>query len=897
MNNKGNRSPHPNVSTSRPHDLFAGLTAGSIDLEISPEPAVNPANKSWGRDVGIGGAFTNKEELLALMQNGATVITPNNRLSNELLHDFAVAFPKSAQKKPICLPYTAFLLHSFKTFWHKYSRNNHPLLLTELQCRYLWRQIIATKQTEVNRGLLNAIHEAWTRCHLWMLDLNHSVFAYNLQTRQFQQWAQQFLRELDCLGAITEAQLAPYLCSQNSAFSVSQLVWVCFDDYTPQQKKLQHYLNDQGCMLYHYDLATQATNLYQYAAKNEEDEYQQLFCWLKERLACGERRLGVVIPDLEKKSSYLHRTLQQHFPQTTFNISLGKPLAEYPLVAHALNYLQLDGKMLDVHQARLLLHSPFIAYSQTELLARAQILENSTTLAEPTFEQSAFVAELKAIAPKLAHALTEVIPYPKEASIQGWINAFHLRLRSLGFPGELELNSVTYQCYQRFLMLFEEFKQLALISPLMKRRDALATFKELAETTIFQPKNANAPIQILGLLEASGCTFNSLWFTGLTDECLPQGIKPSAFIPLTLQRDNLMPHAHSAKELYLADKMISRLQRASSLAVFSYPRLVDDKPNMPSPFITHLATLQPMRDEAKACESKLEHFSESYVLPFVPEEKLAGGTSILANQAKCPFRAFAAHRLHLKARIENSAGPDQRERGQVIHKVMELLWGALKKQSNLLELDNEALDKHIETSIQTALQPLIAKRPHSFSNLVQAVEFQRLKRLVHACLDWERQRPPFEVEALEAAFTIRLADMEFNVRVDRLDKVEDDKWVIDYKTSLPQSLPWNEERPSEPQLLLYALLDETISTLLFAQLKAGKFTPKGLSENKNPTLGIVGLKKDQSWSALRQYWSLQLTQLAHEFVQGHCPPRPNSLAVCTQCDYQALCRFEGNSSE
>ncbi|MBI2786274.1 MAG: PD-(D/E)XK nuclease family protein, partial [Legionella longbeachae] len=139
-----------------------------------------------------------------------------------------------------------------------------------------------------------------------------------------------------------------------------------------------------------------------------------------------------------------------------------------------------------------------------------------------------------------------------------------------------------------------------------------------------------------------------------------------------------------------------------------------------------------------------------------------------------------------------------------------------------------------------------------------------------------------------------LSGLDFQVRVDRLDQVADKKWVIDYKSSLPSSKPWNEDRPKESQLLFYALLDEDINTLLFMQLKAGKISCAGLSEEKLGINGMSSLKKGDTWVECRNTWHQQLSALSSEFQQGYCPPKPAQLSVCQQCDYQNLCRFQAD---
>ncbi len=826
-----------------------------------------------------------------MMQNKALVITPNNRLSLELINEFLQSNSQLIQDKPCCLPYSAFLQLSFKKLCHFYPEENHPLILSSQQLRYLWRKVLVkSTQESINEGLLNALEEAWRRCQLWQIDFSHPSFTCTPQTAEFQYWAKELQSELNKIGAISEEQIASYLLNQPAVYHQQTIIWACFDDYTPQQIALQNYLSEQGCHNFHYDLTETTPSPSCCAATDSNDEYLQLIHWLKERLAHNDKSIAVVVPDLQSEATGLKRLLTQQLG-VDFNISLGQALADYPLVADALCWLELDDK-LSVYQAQLLLHSPYLAYSQTEMLSRADFLENSKTLQELYFTKSALVKELNNTVPKLAELLGKLINYPEQASVQTWISHFKNRLQILGFPGEYSINSETYQCYQRFFSLFDEFRQLSLLNRVMTKSEAITAFKNLAKSTIFQAKNERKTIQILGFLEAAGCTFDSLWVTGLTDLSLPQKTKLSAFIPIVLQREKLMPYASPARELKLAEKALNRLILSSPLVVFSYPKLSEDKPNLPSPLIADFPSFTSSNFNPVEKISALSKFEDNYEIPFGEKEMVLGGTAILANQAKCPFRAFATHRLHAKAATTISDGPDAKERGQLIHKIMELLWQALKTQKNLTTATGIELDKLIEEAITQALQPIIQLRPHSFSTLIQDVECAKLKNLVKACLDWERKRPPFAVEALEEAFTINLANIDFKVRVDRLDKLEDgSKWIIDYKSSLPSSLPWNEERPKEPQLLLYALLDETINGLIFAQLKKGQLTCKGLTAEKQELPGLTSLKKDQNWEDCRENWQLLLTELAEEFSKGHCPPKPASAALCQSCEVQQICRF------
>lgn len=839
--------------------------------------------------------LNNKSRLFHLLAEGAAVITPNNRLSAALLDQYFKQCNQQTVDKPTCLPYGTALIKAFQQLTFK-TRQQHPTLLNDAQCQHLWRKIIKSDSgITYSEGLLQAVMEAWSHCQQWQINPEDHAFYYTPQTKQFQQWWHLFNKEISQINAISEHQLIPYLLQADISLFANSIIWVCFDDFNPQQLSLQQHLSTNGLAQYRYDLKEQAISPKVFAAQDNKEEYQQLITWLSSKLQQGDKRIGVVVPNLQQESRALHRMLLRHFDPAQFNISLGQSLSEFPLVAHALAWLNLEDKQINHHQAALLLQSPYLGHAKEEFSARSQYLQDSSLLQDQSFPLIHFINDLSPHSPKLAKVLGQFRPYPKEASPYQWVHLFQERLNSMGFPGDYGLNSENYQCLNRFTTIFDELRQFSVISPTLTSKGALDALTQLTNNTIFQAQKTNAPIQISGLLEASGCEFDALWVMGLTDQCLPQKTRLSAFIPPQMQRDLLMPHSLPERELQFAKQTVQRLQRGSATTVFSFSRLQGDNPNLPCALITEFPSYEPLALETEAVKrTYLVAWEETYSVAIKPEEHISGGTALLANQAKCPFKAFAEHRLRAKPSLQTTDGLDSRERGQIIHKVMELLWRNLGSQKELLQLNSVELDKHIDKAIQTALTPLSQLHPDSFPNLIKEVEYTRLKRVVLSCMDWEKQRPPFEIAALEQSYSIQLAGIEFKVRVDRIDQVDEKKWVIDYKSSLPTSKPWNEDRPKEPQLLLYALLDEHINTLLLMQLKSGKVTCSGLSEEKQAISGITTLKKGESWENTRDNWRQQLTLLAEEFQQGHCPPQPAHITLCQQCDFQNLCRFQAN---
>lgn len=841
--------------------------------------------------------MTNHAALFALMKQGAMLITPNNRLSNHVLNAFSRADEQSVLEKPRCLPWQMYLQECFRLHACQRPLTAMPVLLNAQQLRFLWTSVIASQLGDsVNQGLIDEVQEAWRRCLLWQVDWRQNSFSLTPQSRQFQEWAALLQTELDQRQVICSEQLVDFLRQQQTQLSPGCVIWYCFDDYTPQQRQWQQYLQEQGCVQHYLDLPIQDESAVLYEADDEDDERLQLLFWLQEQVTAGHERIGVVVPDLHHQAHRLQRLLQAHMPASLFDISLGQPLTQFPLVAHALSWLGLQGADISHQLARLLLSSPYLADARSEMLARAAMLQDSAAMQEQSIDYAFFLSEASRFAPALGRLLTSLQAYPKQATVHEWVALFTTRLHALGFPGEYPLNSATWQCYHRFLALFDEMKQLAMLSSSLSLTQALSTLTMLANNTVFQAQKTESRIQIVGLLEASGCYFDKLWMMSTTDECLPQKTRLSAFIPAHLQCELAMPHASPDRELLLARRIVTRLKNSSQALVFSYPRLSKDKPNLPSPLICELKAYQRRTTQLPERVPALEPFTESYDIPFTTRDRSSGSSALLANQAKCPFRAFAAHRLQARKECLPSDGPNMVERGKLIHKVMEVLWQQLERQASLFTLSEEQLLNAIDRAIDQALAPWQRVRHQSFPPLVQEVERARLRRLAQACLDWEKQRPAFVVDALEQSFSLELAGIHFNLRLDRLDVSADGKkWVIDYKSSLPSGAPWNEDRPKEPQLLLYALLDERINTLLFGELKNGQMACKGFSEDKQELAGISSPKDERGWQEYREHWRSLLHELAEEYQRGYCPPQPISPSVCQQCDFQSLCRLSQGS--
>src|SRR6185437_551658 len=74
----------------------------------------------------------------------------------------------------------------------------------------------------------------------------------------------------------------------------------------------------------------------------------------------------------------------------------------------------------------------------------------------------------------------------------------------------------------------------------------------------------------------------------------------------------------------------------------------------------------------------------------------SGGMSVLADQAACPFRAFAKHRLRARESDSADIGISPSERGTVAHQALEYFWRDVKSKGELLALSAQAINVIIE---------------------------------------------------------------------------------------------------------------------------------------------------------------------------------------------------------
>ena len=554
----------------------------------------------------------------------------------------------------------------------------------------------------------------------------------------------------------------------------------------------------------------------------------------------------------------------------------------------ALSILEIASGEIPYAQASRLVRSPFIAGADSEMARRARLDADLRRIAPAKLGLGKLIALVEG-APVLRQHLERLFAVPRleSASPHDCARHFTALLDAAGFPGERGLASGEFQARAKLNETLAEFAKLERVAPKMSFGRALGELRRLCADTLFQPESPDAPIQVLGVLESAGLEFDALWVSGLTDGVWPMHARPNPFIPPALQRKAQIPEASAEATLERCKRITHGWLDAASEVILSHPTREDDRELLASALISGVPGLSGTPETKTVARYRDAIFARRRVelvqdgkAPTLATKSPKGGTRILADQAACPFRAFARHRLNAEALEEPVEGLDARARGQLLHTLMKELWTELKGSEGLTGDAGPAIERAAKRAVAEA------KLEEPFAQLERA----RLAKLAWEWLEVERGRAPFTVAAMEDKRKLEVAGLTLNGRIDRMDALgSGGHALIDYKTGKPTPNDWMGERPDDPQLPLYALnAQEPISAVAFAKLRTGEMRYMGFSEREDL---VPGVKRAKDWKALLEGWKKEIEALGQGFAAGDARVDPKKLlATCRYCDLQPLCR-------
>jgi probable DNA repair protein len=885
------------------------------------------------------------QQLFLYLRDGATAVCASRRLSRYLANAYAGWQQQQGQvvwETPDVIYWKDWLAHSWERCLEMELAPPGQLLLDDDQSRLIWEQIIQASRPA--DSLLNisstarSVRDAWVLLNDYCLTLDDIHSPYNEDVAMFMRWASTYQSQCQQHGWMDRSRLASALTAINSKAGShditgsSKIHLVGFDEMTPAQHSFISCLQQNAVAVESWQDDYIETNARHTSLADKQQELLYAARWARTVIEKdSSAQVAILVPDLEQRHEQVSNIFSGILAPTThagqavssqlpFNISIRQSLAKVPVIRDALLLLELLQKSIPLDRISHILRSPYLKGGDHEYISRCLLDRKMRDRCDARISLDTlvfFAGHDDADCPDL-HALARTIKQSfkdqsAELSPYEWARWISKYLEACGWPGERNPDSNEYQAIQAFRSVLDDLSRLQQVVSSMRFRQILQRLRATLKNRSFQPESAQVPIQVMGVLEASGLYFSHLWITGMDDSRWPSPVRPNPFLPLALQRSRQMPHASVERELDYTRRISQRLLASADEVIVSYARNVDDSEQDLSPVfrhITHMATEEISVSDVSLymhllnkMDISLDAYDDEHAAKLDVKNISAGGTGIFKDQAACPFRANGLHRLKARPLETPHIGLQPSDRGNILHEILARIWLELEDHAALTSMSAADRKQCVERHCKDVLSAFQKRKPDALGRKLFVMEVQRLSGQIMSWLDIEVERTPFRVVSPEQEHVHCIAGMPIRIRPDRIDQLaEGDLVLIDYKSgSNVEAKHWFGSRPEEPQMPVYALANvEKVRAVAYGVIRAGKqaFDGVAAADNLLPGCDIVGVERRKKylaefsgWPDMLDYWQKQMHHLATEIIDGDARVAPKLPTTCRYCQLHSFCRI------
>lgn len=857
----------------------------------------------------------------ALPPAATVVVTVNNRLARRLAQELSAQYALPGAFAEV-LPWRAWFdaLAESLGFVAETALPRHRL--DDFAARLLWRQAIAASDANLldTHEAARLAAEADQLMQEWdvhVADQSHEEYS------RFSGWRERYLALLAECDADDPprrlARLLRHLHGPGPGLRLpANIVLAGLREISPHQRKLLDALAEHGCTLYELDHQSGTAPQVQCRAMADRGaEWRAAVAWARSQLERRpDGRYAIVALNLQDTAPFARRILHTRLSGHPFNMSVGRPLTEWPLVQAALAWLKLlaAAPPYAVPLAAGALLAGHCAGHTAEMPARARLDAEWRWRRQTRLPEAHWLRTLKTC-PLLLDGWRAALAAFGEARADrltpdAWAGRMRQALAALGFPGTGTLDSTAYQVLEAFDELLRRYAALTPAAGPLNADPALRLLERLARETPFQPqRDESARLDVVGVLEAEGERWDAVWILGMTDDVLPAPPAPNPLLPATALAAANAPRTTAARELLYAQELFAALLRCGTEITVSHALLDGERELRASPLIHALPPAPPgtLEEPAPAPPLPLEKLDADPGVPLPHDTPLAGGTALLEAQSRNPLWAYARYRLgarELPAYATQAAMPAIR--GNFLHLAMQTLWLRLEHSRGLAQaLADASLPEYLEHALAVAATQELAELPPALRQLEQ----DRAREVLAQWLRMESQRTPFHIQHLEGTQLWEHGPLRLTLRLDRVDRLASGGLaILDYKSGSQLDIKgWARERPISLQLPFYAVALDTgggpaeggVEALALVGLHAREVAVRGLAgadiglpdietpAAAGPEPGGRGRRPgafdDTDWPGWLLRWRQRIGTLADEFIAGRADNlvlNPNDLKYC-----------------
>ncbi len=825
------------------------------------------------------------------LHTSGTVVTANRRLARVLRDEYGAQQLRAgatAWQTPAIMAWQDWLVTVSDS---AEPQDVLPTRINTHQSQWLWERCLRKELGEADVGIANLVRQsrdAWQRLADWQVPIRELVRSVqNHDQRLFAAAAGRYLGLLQRENMVDGAGLSDLvlkLILTGQARPSGRHTFAGFDRQRPVNIAIQEALTATGVVAEFAPHRSLNNECSLQACENDAVELRAAGAWARRCIEKNpEAKVAIIAGQLDSDAERITRLVRdgvtpgwQHGSNdllNTVNVSYGRRLSEYPAIAVALTLLCWLVRDIPSMDVSLLLRSPLLAAGSPE--ERSQLELKLRRLPDRRWSPSMITAEFRTREDgrDAGDWLTRLAAFSKRrrelagtASPAEWAICVDETLLAFNWPGDGPLGSMDFQLVNRWRELLNEFARLALVSPKMGAGTALARLELLAGETVFQPESAQALVQLIGPLEASGSQFDALWLSGMSTAHWPPPGTSSALISRKLQEKYAMPDCTPDDTMRYAEGLLTRLVESADEVVCSYALSEDDAEQTPSdlllPHVTSKLSSHP--DPGLHAATLIAAATTKPAADQVPAvtagERISGGAATLQRQLKDPVSAFVHGRLNGKVIYPQAVGIPALLRGNLIHDALYKLYIDLPSSSDIRGWSDGDVGARIAVALDFAFVRHERNSDAVLQQLLQ-LERQRISGLLREFVVVDSSRGDFQIASVEGRFEFVAGHVRLPLRFDRLDSFDDDSIaILDYKTGARKRLLNREHDAQEIQLFVYAAAtDAPVSALALVNVDSREISFDGAGR------GYTDLDE---WPGLLQRITQQVDAACKDMARG-----------------------------
>ncbi len=764
-------------------------------------------------------------------------------------------------------------------------------LLSREQERAVWTGVVSREGSEYLRApeiIAQLVQHAWQLQNVWQVGNSDETMRRPPDVDAFLRWSEDFCQALKKIGAIDRATFFSKHMTKNLNF-IAQ-------GFRRPSPTLRSWLN-QDKFLLTVDDRLDTSNFVPHVYDSFEDELHEAMFWAK---GIWERdrdsRVVVGIDSFSSHIAEIHRCGADVFgqisgsPEMPYFAKYRDILGDYPAIQIVLLVLGIRPRCKWDAISELIRH-PLLKGFDEERHQRSVFDarlrdENRYELDLPLIinrlEQSGDCLYLLEFFRSVEAAL---LSSPRVSSLSYWVSHFNKILRSVGVIGLRDKTSSRNSLEVHWSRVCDQVMSLDAVMEFVTRGEALSILKRHVEqTTVFAGEKSTG-IFIMPADDAFIVDPTHLWVANASSKSFVSERAGTPFLPINSQRLLSIPGLNPVSDKKHVESVISMLTALGTERHVSYSKFEGDERVSFSPFFPRLAKVESEKIQRFTVPSwhqpaaKLQEYSDFIGPVLDPTQPLVGGVAVFYDQAVCPFKAFAVHRLGATPVFEPIRGINNREKGVIVHQLMNTFWRGLKTSSALQKFSSEEKLEYVKQIVHGEI------KKDYFATSIETelfkIEIDRAIELIQAWTDFELTLPPFRVISQEEKVSVNIFGVPVKIKPDRIDQLESgDIRIVDYKTGACSRSDWVGPRLSAPQLPMYAIFHPLFSATSIAFAHVNTVKPRWIEVPASDSPA-------EDWDKWISRWEQDIKILAEEILGGIAVPEINERDACAYCEQGA----------